>query len=230
LSNDTEDSINTLLRNIVNGIRLGKRSALQEEIVNKKISKLFLDKLTEQSGKIYNCGAQEDLGEFFYEIEQLLYPTDLPFVDFVSPELDNLIDEFKLKKPAFRCIVKEEVTGEIYEMPYLTSDKSAIKCLSLPRFFMCKSRSLKIEQKKILENLQIPLWDYKTNKQVEEKTYKLIGFGHHLGSSEDSGHYVAYINFNAHGWYEHNDSRVTPVGALQSVTTRNLITVYELQD
>jgi hypothetical protein len=231
LSNDTEDSINTLLRNIVNGIRLGKRSALQEQIVNNKISKLFLDKLTEKSGRIYNCKAQEDSGEFFYEIEQLLYPTSPITVDLVSPELDNLINESKREKPAFKYIVKEEVSGEIYEMSYLSSAKVAAKCLSLPRFFMYKSSGLESEkEKKVLENLQIPLWDYKTNKKLEEKTYKLIGLAYHLGSSTDSGHYVAYINFNEHGWYEHNDSRVTPVGALQSLTTAKLITVYELQD
>lgn len=99
LSKDIEGGINTLLRNIVNGIRLGKRSAIQEYIVNRKVSALFLDKLSENTEERFNNRMQNDAFSLFKIITFLLYPVnDLWLQEW---ENKNMINKFKQERHPF---------------------------------------------------------------------------------------------------------------------------------
>ncbi len=236
LSKDIEGGINTSLRNIVNGIRLGKRSALPEDTVNSKVSALFLDKLSENAGERFNNRMQNDAFSFFNEITFSLYPVnDLLLQEWKNK---NMIDKFKQERHPFYYISKVTTTDgsnyvgisqHIYPLiPDIQAHVQSMdeKYLSLPQFFIYLSNvAAHKEETKIIENLQVPLWDYETDKKPEEKTYKLIGFFQHI-----PGHYLAYINFNAQGWYQHSDSSVKPVAPLKSVASENLVAIYELQE
>ena len=50
-----------------------------------------------------------------------------------------------------------------------------------------------------------------TDLQCANKTYSLIGVSTHIGSSGNSGHYIAYCKDLSHEkWYQFNDSRCSP--------------------
>lgn len=245
LSKDMAGGIHTDLRNIVNGIRLGYRSALQEEIVNKKVSELFLNTITKASGVPFNNREQVDINSLFERIESLIY-TENTYEVNDEKALGSLITEFKNQKPPFKHILCETnfitKTEDCYVQPktlrlltipdanYWSLSQEIIppKYLSLPQFILYVFPGPS-QENSIVESLKIPLWEHTTNRPLEEKTYKLIGFAYHIGSTT-SGHYKAYINFNTYGWYEHNDASVQSVTRPNSINTGKIMAFYELQD
>jgi len=240
LSKDIEGGIHTALRNIVNGIRLGYKSALKEEVVNRRVSKLFLDTITAKSRKDFNNGQQEDV-IYFFQVIQNVIDTEGNYEPKDMQELKHIVHEFNKQTPSFKHIVYETETKDFYVQPRMLtfnaipdanywSLESVDKYLNLPQFILYTSSGIGGTQaEKIVEFLKIPLWNHTTNKPLEEKTYKLIGFAYHIGS-DDAGHYKAYIHFNTYGWYEHNDASVRPANRPDSINTRKIMALYELQD
>jgi hypothetical protein len=222
LSKDIEGGIHTALRNIVNGIRLGHKSALQEEVVNRKISALFLDKLEENGLRRFNDRTQQDSQLFLMEILRLLYPNRPINNDAVKalldiPKLDNPVGYIaKLEgDPLYNHGADEWVSGCLLVKP--------------PLFYIEVISERAETDIATPQNLVKSYYDYKTEKKLGEKKYKLIALVHRIGSSMSSGHYVAYIN---HGqeWYLQNDSQVNQAPALNSVRTLKWIGLYEPDD
>jgi hypothetical protein len=246
LSEDKPDTINTLLRNLINGIRLGKSSALQDAQVNVKVSDLLLDKVTEKSGQIFNDKGQHDAYLLMVHIHKLLYPEPVHKLKD-NQEIDSAIQELQKHKPPFKYIAQARGTSPVYvmvpSMPRLVSifqmgvdwylemkGSEFVKYFSLSRFCMYVPNVGGSKTTQIVETLKIPLWDHKVDRQIKEETYKLIGFACHIGT-DSAGHYIAHINFNAHGWYLHNDATVSPrTTQVKETNTLRLMALYERQD
>jgi hypothetical protein len=235
LSQDIEGAIHTSLRNIVNGIRLGERSALHDKIINNKVSKLFLDQLSTCSGEVYNAGKQEDSFLFLYSINSLLYKQETSSVD--EQNLSAVIDHINLKQYPFahvtefinRRLGKSNI--EYYLTPALTfnlNETQNERYLSAPQYLVYSSTGANKEV--IQKTAQASIWDHKTNQKLKTETYKLIGFAYHVGSTNTSGHYIADINFNEYGWYKHNDDQVSRTVFPESLTTYKVVAFYALQD
>lgn len=175
LSKDSVEGIHTYLRNIVNGIRLGKKSALQEKSVNRKVSELFLDRLG-QLGKWekYNDKQQHDAATFLLEIQKLLYPTE---IEHASPtEIKKIIADQATRRHPFEYAVNQAtITGGkqndnfTYTFHYVhrlpTSQGSIVHryYLSLPYFFMYKLSTTNESKKDLPNPLEVPWWDFEKN-------------------------------------------------------------------
>lgn len=226
LSKDIEGGINTALRNIINGIRLGHRSALQDEVVNKKIGALFLDVLEKVDNRSkFNDRNQHDAQEFLFYIVNLLYPW--PTSEATNEDLQALLDLPKLDNP-FLHIYKNKGGDFVYDIPHYTSSKLFL--LRLPLFDIVSTTTPSSSQ---LAEIAIPhevarsYYDAKTYEKIEEKQYKLIALIQHIGSNMSSGHYVAYINHGAQGWYLYNDKQVKAVPAFSALRTLKWVGLYE---
>jgi hypothetical protein len=278
LSKDTEGGIHTLLRSIINGIRLGNQSAFQEQKVSGKVVELFLAKLAELTpSENFNNRNQNDLEAFFRELMKILYPQSrrskinnlqegeqllrndklmgpFSFITKFQNEAENAI-EYKITYKEASIIFGTTLTGIVDTLlgnPITTATGSVyfetleknmqgqtkIFSIKLPRFLIWSvvlaldnSGKKETYDLKKLAELKLPIFDYQTSKKINEKTYKLIGFAHHIGSSCNSGHYVAYINFNTYGWYKQDDARVTKISPLiNTVDTLAITALYECQD
>lgn len=220
LGQDVPNSIHTTLRNIVNGIRLGKRSALWEEVVNKKITQIFLDTLVKvqlNSSKDFqfNDGKQHMAYNLLSSIMGLLYP-----------ELDS-----KPSNP-FAATMKVDIPNK----PELTILKHNVFCTSLqPSFSLVQSSQFYIGYHSSDEKMQVSIPDSiiiqnvdPETKQSVEKKYQRIAIVYHIGDSTTSGHYIAYIR-HADGWYLHNDATVSQQDPYHSINTFATVVLYELK-
>lgn len=228
LSNDTEGGINTTLRNIINGIRLGHRSALKEEVVNKKIGGLFLDVLekVDNSAK-FNDRNQHDAQVFLFHVVNLVYPWP---ADDDNEKLQALLELPKLDNP-FLHIYKQENGDFVPTIFPVTSKKFFL--VNLPLFDIVAS-TIPLQKQPIEipipSEVVRPYYDAKTYEKIGEKKYKLIGVIQHIGSDMSSGHYVAYTNHGTQGWYLHNDSQVKPVPAFNTLRTLKWLGLYKIDD
>jgi hypothetical protein len=226
LSKDVEEGINTALRNIVNGIRLGHRSALKEELVNRKLGALLLDKLEKaDSMHRFNNRKQYDVEEFLLSVVNLLYPKR-PISD---EDVEALLEMPTLDNP-LAYILKEKGGEFDYSLISLITYASNYFFVKLPLFDVVITQSQQVIPMVMPHELVRPYYDYKTEKKIGEKKYKLIAVVHHIGSSMSSGHYVAYINHGTQGWYLQDDTQVKPVPAPHSINTMKCVGLYEPDD
>jgi len=238
LNQDKPKEIHTYLRNIVNGIRLAKRSALQEESVNRKVSEFLLDQLTIQSENIWNDRRQRSTGALLGDIARCISPITSRIIP--AQDVEAVIADMEVRPSTNECLVlnNDKVTYEEFLITIFAGRKlegvlngkeiGYKDLLTAPRNLIFRSIE---ESDNFSGTIQVPIWDYNTKKQVAFKTYKPVALCVHSGSSTSSGHYVAFINFKKNGWFQHNDSRVTKIFKLPSSPEDTItLILYELQD
>ncbi len=231
LNKDVSGGIHTALRNIVNGIRLGKKSAFEQSHIQGEMSKNLLKTLSDKDElkRRYDDGKQHFTLEFLLDIQRLLYPEESYTI---KPEHIGAYTKQVSGNP-FESLVKEiaahgDPSTRMEILDFFDVNDHFYK---LPLFFVSYRESgTSPKSQPIIESRKVTLFDYRTDQPIGEKTYKLIAFVHNSGSSPASGHAVAYVNFNAIGWYLHDDPRVSPVSLPNSLNTMGLLGIYQLQD
>jgi len=221
LSQDIPNNIHTALRNIVNGIRLGKRSALCEKSVNEKLSAMFLDQLVSVDKPTNKTFQFNDRGQhmayhLLLSIMALLYP------EYDSKPSSPFAVTTKIDIPKKLAMVRHQIVYESLQ-PSFSLVKTSQFYIGYYQESNTKSVAIDIPELITIQNI-----DPQT-KQPVEKIYKRIAIVRHIGSTPNSGHYIAYIRHEDE-WYEHNDAKeVNKKDPGNSINTFGLVVLYELK-
>lgn len=224
LNQHTED---VTISNMVNGIRLGQRSALHHGNINKKISEQFLVTMSAKSGHNYSNRQANNGIQFYRDILDLWYvqqsiaikDTDIP-AWLCKPDSANLFARITQAKTSKQAkYVTYPLTSYANLKNFIVTQQNIF--LQLPRFFTVWFTA---GIQEIPETLCIPC---KSNNKLSNKSYQLIGISNHL-----QGHRVAYIYSKVHGWYLHDDMSITKCRpSLKSAEgIESGLAIYELQD
>lgn len=228
LTQDIPDQIHTYLRNIVNGIRLGKRSALWQKTVNRKVSEVFLNQLNKQLKSINRADLVKTIGDLgspvtlFETISLLLFPNDPK--DITPSDLESVLHIINTNAAPYGFVAFLDDQIEYFSESNTLKREYGWALLSAPHFLIMDvpldEHYVRVQE----EVLQVPIYDYKTKKKLTTKSYKLVAACEGL-----PGHHIAFIHHQSAGWIKYSDNYFSKADYKELKDSINLAR-YELQD
>lgn len=235
INQDKTGSLPTSLRNMINGIRLGKRSSLQEESVNRWLNKRLLELISSHPNlppglnKNFNDQSGNDSRLFLTAIYTLLYKEDsLRKIKIQPPQMNLYLEQGK--NLPFQIIRKNKLTNNlVQEIPITVCKANILFSSDLTHWeatgfingwqsFLYQAPAFMVVD--MTTGILPPATDGHYLRLQESQKVRIYHYQDDSYISDKEyqligftcgvhRHATAYIYFPNYGWYCHNDAVVS---------------------